>query len=95
MYINLTVLCGTGLILHVVIRDFSRLLPLASRSVNPRFELPTVFIIKYFINPSMEYLIPIWLPSVSKIVQNIVEQGFHTAAVIVRQWAPPFVCTRE
>ncbi len=91
MYINLTVLCGTGLILHVVIRDFSRLLSLASRSVNPRFELPTVFIIKYFINPSMEYLIPIWLPSVSKIV----EQGFHTAAVIVRQWATPFVCPRE
>ncbi len=43
----------------------------------------------------MEYLIPIWLPSVSKIVQNIVEQGFHTAAVIVRQWATPFVCPRE
>ncbi len=27
-----------------------------------------VFIIKYFINPSMKYLIPIWWPSVSKIV---------------------------
>ncbi len=35
-----------------------------------RFELPAVFIFKYFINPSMEYLIPIWWPSVSKIVQK-------------------------
>ncbi len=59
------------LILHVVIRDhIIRLLPLALRSVNPRFELHTVFILKYFINPSMEYLIAIWLPSVSKIVQK-------------------------
>ncbi len=47
-----------------------RLLPLALWSVNPRFELPTVFIFKYLINPSMEYLIPIWWPSVSKIVQK-------------------------
>ncbi len=29
-----------------------------------------VFIFLYFINPSMEYLIPIWWPSVSKIVQK-------------------------
>ncbi len=47
-----------------------RLLPLTLWSVNPCFELPTVFILKYFINPSMEYLIPIWWPSVSKIVQK-------------------------
>ncbi len=47
-----------------------RLLPLALWSVNPRFTLSTVFIFKYFINPSMEYLIPIWWPSVSKIVQK-------------------------
>ncbi len=39
-------------------------------SVNPRFELPTVFIIKYFTNPSMEYSIPICWPSVSTIVQK-------------------------
>ncbi len=31
-----------------------RLLPLALISVNPRFEFPTVFIMKYFINPSTE-----------------------------------------
>ncbi len=47
-----------------------RLLLLALWSVNTRFELPTVFIFKYFINPFMEYLIPIWWPSVSKIVQK-------------------------
>ncbi len=28
----------------------------------------------------MEYLLPIWWPSVSKSVQNIVGQGFNTAA---------------
>ncbi len=32
--------------------------------------IPIVFIIKYYINPSMEYLVPIWWPSVSKIVQK-------------------------
>ncbi len=39
----------------------------------------------------MEYLISIWLTSLSKIVQKqfCVGQGFHTAAVIVRQWATP------
>ncbi len=43
---------------------------LALWSVNPCFELPTIFILKHFINPSMEYLIPIWWPSVSRIVQK-------------------------
>ncbi len=52
------------------------------RPVNPCLELPTVFIIKYLINPFMEYLIHIWCPNMCK---NIVEQGFHTAAVNVRQ----------
>ncbi len=47
-----------------------RLLPLALRSVNPCLELTTVFIFKYFINPSMEYLISIWWHFVSKIVQK-------------------------
>ncbi len=47
-----------------------RLLLLALRSVNSCFELPTVFIFTNFINPSMEYLIPIWWPSLSKIVQK-------------------------
>ncbi len=32
--------------------------------------IPIVIIIKYYINPSMEYLVPIWWPSVSKIVQK-------------------------
>ncbi len=47
-----------------------RLLPIALWSVIPRFELPIVFIFLYFINSSMEYLISIWWPSVSKIVQK-------------------------
>ncbi len=48
----------------------ARYLSLALRSLDPHFELPTVFIFKYFINPFMEYLISIWWPSVSKIVQK-------------------------
>ncbi len=36
----------------------------------PSLWVPTVFIFKHFINPSMEYLIPIWWPFVSKIVQK-------------------------
>ncbi len=43
----------------------------------------------------MEYLIPIWWHSVSKIVQKHSWEGFHTAAVIVRKWATPFVCLSE
>ncbi len=99
MYINVIVPCDTWtvLILHVVIRDRNmRLLPLALWSVNPRFELPTVFIFKYFINPSMEYLIPIWWPSVSKIVQKTWwNKVFTLTALTVRAWATLFVCPRE
>ncbi len=50
-----------------------RLLPLILRSVIPHFELvkyPPYLLKKKYINPSMEYLIPIWRPSVSKIVQK-------------------------
>ncbi len=47
-----------------------RLLPLALWSVNPCFELPTVFIIKYLINPSMEYLIAIWWPCVQNCAKT-------------------------
>ncbi len=76
MYIHLIVPCDTWtvLMLHVVIHDRDdcniRLLLLPLRSVNLGFELPTAFIFKYFINPSMEYFIPNWWPSVSKIVQK-------------------------
>ncbi len=75
MYINLIEPCDTWTVLILyVIRDRDdrnmRLIPLALRSVNPCFELPTVFIIEYFINPSMEYFIPIWWPYESKIVQK-------------------------
>ncbi len=78
----------------IVMTDYNmRLLPLALWSVNPCFELPTVFIIKYLINPSMEYLHLVAL--CPKLCKNMVGQGFHTAAVIVRQWATLFFVKRS
>ncbi len=54
----------------IVITDRNtRLLPLVICKSSLR-RIPIVIIIKYYINPSMEYLVPIWWPSVSKIVQK-------------------------
>ncbi len=58
--------------------------------VNPLFELPTVFIIKYFINPSTEYLILIWW--LQKCVKTWWDEVFTQTALIVRAWATLFVC---
>ncbi len=55
---------------------------------------------KYFIYPSMAYLCPTWMlldERWSICVQNLSSWGkvFTLTAVIVRQWATPFVCSSE